>query len=167
MAPLWGERHQLIELRRWPAAVLVLATLVGCETFQPASLDSLPPGSRVRALLTDHGAERMGELRRGGDDERVEGMLMSTGPDSLVLEVWRTDLATAAVFDPGRVRVPLGRADVLQISERQFSTLRTGALLAGLAGAAYLLIETIWNGAGGTVDGGGGGPAIQLLPWGG
>lgn len=144
---------------------LLLTTLLlsaGCYTFRPASIESLPPGSTVRARLSPAGTAEVTALT-GEPSERIEGSFVRLGPDSIVLEVWRNDLRAAGpVFAPGRLEVPVARRHVLSVSEKRLSYLRTGALSAALGLGLYQLYRLLWADAGGSTTGTPtpGGPAI-------
>lgn len=120
----------------------------GCYTYRAAPPESLPAGAAVRARLSPAGAE--GVMRLTGDlSPRVEGILVGSGPDSVVLEVWRTDLRTGRTFQPGLVRVAVPRPEVLEVNRKQLSPVRTGALAALVGVGAYQLYRVLWDDAGG------------------
>jgi len=138
--------------------------LGGCATYHETSLEALTVGGEVRARLSDSGSRRLEEVTAGNDSDQVDGTLAGVGADSLVLEVWRSDLVTGGAFRPGRVRVPFQRGEVIEIQERRVSYLRTGVLLGAVVVAGAVLIsESIGGGRAGG-QGGGGGPEITLLP---
>ena len=141
---------------RVSALALLLLACSGCHTFEPATLESLAPGHAVRASLSAAGAERVRE-RIGEGAPLLEGTFVTADPESVLFEVWRTDLALRT-FQPGRIEVPLPRGEIVGLERRRLSLLRTGALGVGIAGGIYLLLRAVWGDAGGFlgVDGGDG-----------
>lgn len=148
--------------------VLALSVAVGgCSTYAPTTLPELSPGSRVRVQIDPAVIGRVQEITRSNEDAVLDGSVVGVTADSLTLAVWRTDVLStrAAGFNPGTVQVPLERSDVVTVSRREVSAVRTGLLGALLAGVAYFVVHEAFGGSGGgIVDGGGGGPDIILLP---
>jgi hypothetical protein len=131
----------------------------GCYTFRSTDVEAVRTGMELRASLTPSGTESVGAMT-GERHTSVVGTLARLRTDSLVLSVWRSDLA-ASNFAPGRVDLPLRRDQVAGLEERRLSPARTGGLLTGVAGGLFLLVRVVWQGVGGGPgDGGGGGPVI-------
>lgn len=140
-----------------PALVL---TCTGCYTFRPAAPESLLPGTAVRTLLSPSEAERVTGMMGRSSGAVVHGTLLRIGPDSLVVEVWRTDFQGGRAFSPGRVGLALERNRILELEEKRLSYWRTGGVASGAAVGLYLLIRAVWGGAGGGLEGGGPGNGI-------
>lgn len=132
---------------------LALLACAGCYSFQPAPIESLLAGSAVRAHLNQRGVQQVAALT-GESTDQVDGTLVRTHADTVVLSIWRADLGDQLAFDPGRVQLLLQRQDLARVAERRISYLKTGALAAGIAGGLYLLIQTLWDSAGGGAGGG-------------
>lgn len=145
-------------------SLLGLLVLGGCYTFRPATVETLPPGALVRARLSPAGAEEVRSLT-GDPTDRVEGSFVRLSPDSLVLEVWRTDLRSERAFAPGRMRLPLPTQHVVDVTEKRLSYGRTGAVTAALALGVYQVYRLLAADAGGTSTGAPdpGGPTIIIL----
>jgi len=139
----------------------VLALLGGCYTLRPAAIESLPAGATVRARLTPAGTENVSALT-GRESPRLEGRFVRANPDTVLLDVWRTDLRLGRDFAPGRLPVSLPRRDVVEVAEKRLSLVRTGAVAAVLGVGAYQIYRLLASGAGGTSTGtpGAGGPSI-------
>ena len=149
---------------RWNVrtGLLLLAPFLlcaGCYTFDAAAIESVRPGMDVRARLSAVGRERVTDLtgdRRG----TVDGSLVRTDAETVVLSVWRTDLL-ASNFEPGRLELPLQRDDIVRLERKRLSVPRTGGVFAGMAAGLYLLVRFLWEGAGGgSLPGDGGGDDI-------
>lgn len=121
----------------------------GCYTYRPVAVESLPAGSTVRARLSPAGSVEVAALT-GEPTERIEGSFVRMSPDTLVLEIWRTDLRTERAFAPGRLQLPLQKRYVLDLTEKRLSYARTGAVTAALAVAAYQVYHLLAADAGGT-----------------
>jgi hypothetical protein len=134
-----------------------------CASYRPAVVEMVPAGSDVRAELAESAQETVAEFTRGPERRWVEGRLLGSSQDSVVLELWRTDVIAGAAFAPGLVRVPLGREEVLDVAVRQTSVLKTGALVAGAVGTLLFLYQ-VFEGSVGGGGGGGGGIEIDLIP---
>ena len=147
--------------------LLVVGVLAsaGCSTFKPATLDSVPLGTDVRLQLTDAGEARVEEFVGREGSEVIQGTLLRANRDSLSLETWRADMVATRSFQAGRIAVPLGRADVIGVEQKEFSAARTAGLTAALLGVGFLLITEVFGGSEGTgITGGGPGPIISLVP---
>lgn len=152
----------------WPRGALVFtlsAVFAGCSAYTQTTLDEVAPGSTVRLEVESAGAARAEEFTRSREGRLLEGSVLGVSRDSVVLSMWRTDLASSGSFRAGTIRVPLDIADVVDVSARRISVVRTGLLVSVLAGAAYVIIEGAFGGStGGAGDGSGGGPGITLIP---
>ena len=146
-----------------PLLILVSVVLAGCFTFQPSTVESVRPGGEIRAHLTNLGEDRVEEFMPRTSRGGIVGTLLRADADSVVVEVWRTDLMGSRVFQPGRIRIPMATGEVLGIDERRFAPLRTAALTAGIALAAFGLFDGLLGGRGAGVVERGGDPQISLL----
>jgi hypothetical protein len=146
-----------------PLLILASVVLVGCSTFQPSALESVRPGGEIRAHLTNLGEDRVEEFMPRTSRGGIVGTLLRADADSVVVEVWRTDLMGSRVFQPGRIRIPMATGEVLGIDERRFAALRTAALTAGIALAAFGLFDGLLGGRGAGAVERGGDPQISLL----
>lgn len=146
-------------------ALLAVAVTVGCTTYEPATLQSVRPGMGVRAQLTDAGESQVEEYVGREETEQVEGTLLGVSADSVFLELWRADMVTNRSFQAGKIRVPVERAQVLDVERKAISPARTAGLAAGLVALGYVLYSEVFGGSrGGGVGGGGGGPDITVVP---
>jgi len=148
-----------------PVVLLAVVVTVGCSTYRPATLQSVRPGMGVRAHLTDEGESQVEEYVGREESEEVEGTLLGVSADSVFLELWRADMVTNRSFQAGRIRVPVERAQVLDVEMKTISPARTAGLAAGLIALGYVLYTEVFGGSrGGGIGGGGGGPDITVVP---
>ncbi len=121
------------------AAGLALAS--GCYSYAPVRVDSLTPGQTVRVRLTPEEAMRLEEMRRT-DNRLMEGTYLETSGLQMTVntQVSRTDpmAGTRALIQT--IDVPLSQ--VVEVEERSFDRVKTGAVVAGLAaGLVWAIIE--------------------------
>lgn len=133
--------------------------LPSCYTYVPATLDSIPVGTEVRALVSTEGQVRL--LHEFGIDSRSIAGKLEAGDDQ------RVRVAVRAVYAPSTPGIPalyqrveLAPRDLLRLEMRRLDRFKTGGLLALLAATAG---TTVILAATGTFEGGsppppGGGP---------
>jgi hypothetical protein len=115
-------------------ALLSLAgavTCLGCYSYVPTTLELVPPGSEVRALVSTEGQAAI--LYGVGLDARsIVGTLESKDSDTLHFAV----RAPFAVLRPGAptdlVRFALAPRDVLHLELKRLNRLKTGSFAGAL-----------------------------------
>jgi len=141
---------------------LLLLACGGCYTYRPATLDALRPGAAVRAHLTSSGAEGVAQLT-GSNSRTLDARFVRSDRDTVVLEVWRSDMMAERAFTPGRLQVPVRRGSIDGVAEKRLSFARTGVLAAVLAVGGYQIVRLAWDRAGGSADGDGSGPGPVIV----
>ncbi len=137
----------------------------GCYSYVPTTVDAVPEGAQVRALVT---VERQAALRDqvGLNDDAVEGQVVERRSDRLLLSV-RT-ASTAEEFGSRSLyqRVEIPQADVLRVDARQVSPLKTAGIVAVASGGIVVLLLEVLGGesVSGSGNGGGGGQD-RLTGW--
>lgn len=150
--------------RRRTAAALTLAALsllvTGCYSYSPVETGTAEAGTEVRLKLNDEGVRAVraqGGRDRGG---RLQGRLVATPRDSLVLRV-AEPIREPALGGTGsatgvrhrRIAVPGSGVDAVET--RSLSLWKTGGLAAGGALALRLFLElpdVIGGGGSGPID---------------
>lgn len=131
---------------------LALATLLlpGCYVYSAGDPDLIPPGEEVRVTVTRDGASELAQVTEQVETVPViRGRLMERDNQSLMIRVPVRATGEGLRPDIGQVvRVPMG--SVLAMEQRDFSLGRTGAFVAGSAGAAALVVFAIIEASGGT-----------------
>ena len=145
-----------------PASTAVRACValaaVGCYAYTPITLDAVPVGTGVRALLS---TETQLALRDsvGLRQQTVQGTLVQRDGDRVLLAVRTGNGASALGSHALHQRVALSSRDVLQVEVRRLQRARTAGLLLGIAAAATVVaIKILGNGNPGTPGPPGGGP---------
>lgn len=146
------------------AAALGCFVLTGCYSLRPIRLDGEIAPGRVRAHLSDSGAQRVA-APLGGARTVLDARLVSATPAEITLLVPSN---TAAPEFGGEVlyqelRIPKDEIDGLQ--RRELDRVRTGVAV-GLVGlvAGFLLYQSLSGKTGGTGDSGTGGPPEARIP---
>jgi hypothetical protein len=138
--------------------VVGAAFSLGCYTYVPATLDAVPVGTEVRALLS---TEKELALRDslGVELHPLHGTLVERQDGRLLLSV-RTGIGSRELgSQPLYQRVGVTPQDVLRVDVRRLQRTKTVAFAFTLAGAGTLLaIATVAILRPGSPGGGGGGP---------
>lgn len=148
-------------IRSLATALILVLLLAGCYSYHPLESPSPSSGTRVAAELTDPGSlELAGQIGPGAIS--VRGEVVESDPDALLLAITSVmGRNEQEMFWSGeQVRIPL--TTVARVQQRRFalgkSILFGGAVLGGL----FAAVKAFTGGAsGGSVPGGGGGPAPQ------
>lgn len=119
----------------------MLATAGGCYSYAVVPLDRVPTGVAVRARISAPQADRLEELL-GHGDRQLEGRLVETGAESIILAV--PAARDGSGVSSGRIhqRVTVPRAEIFEMEVRRLDRRRTAAVTLGLAAlAAYLTMQ--------------------------
>ncbi len=145
--------------------IVVVASQLGCYMYAPATLETIPTGAHVRALITPE-AERQLLATFGVQQGRVlSGDLEGREGDQIALLVPSVPMGSGPGSRPLYQQVTLPAADVMRVDVRRVDALRTGVLVAG---AAAVMAGVVWETLGGGLFGGappGDGPPESLRGW--
>ena len=146
----------LTKYRRLPV-LLSLFVGAGCFSSQPASTGVAPEvGSRLDVVLNDVGRVTLGPSI-GQGVARIEGTLLERDSSGMTLAVKHIFLLNGGVQVWSDELVRVEDSQVLTLSLRRFSAMRTAALGAAGVGGFTLMIASGLNPFGlGGEDGGGG-----------
>jgi hypothetical protein len=136
----------------------ILCVLCGCYESVPIELNSVQPGTKIRATLTDAGADSLARYL-GPSVETVDGRLISTSDSNVAIGVTSVAMKSGQdQFWKGET-VAIPRYALSMVQQRKInkpkSLLLGGALIAALA-SLRLSGVVGGNTNGGTVGGGGG-----------
>jgi hypothetical protein len=148
------------------AGLTVTASLLsGCYTYTPVPVDLVPAGQDVRLTVNRQGAGDLAdELSLDGAAPVLIGQVTGREASSLLLRVpFRSDATGGAggVDLAQMARVPLDQ--ILGAELRQLSTGRTAGFVAGVAGAATLLLLKIIDATGSNPGDGGDDPVLAII----
>jgi hypothetical protein len=141
------------------------ALSLGCYTYLPTTLDAVPVGGEVHAVLS---TERELALQDslGVSLRPLRATLVARGDDRVLLSV-RTAVGSRELGSQGLYqRIGVAPQDVLRVDVRRLQRGKTVALALAVAAVATIAaIETVAILRPGTPDGGGGGPPEQVRHW--
>jgi hypothetical protein len=116
--------------------------VVGCYSYAPIDPAAAPVGTEVRAHISGAASDRIAPIIQQFNQRVLTGKIDENNAGAMTLEVQTgAALNSGNVIAPLMQRVPLDRADVVQLETRQLSPVRTAAMMglvaAGTALAAY------------------------------
>ncbi len=111
--------------------LIALLALTGCYSYSLAPVESVTPGSRVRARVSAAEAERLGEII-GREDRLLEGRVVSGNDDGLLLDVPSAVITAGTAVQWMNQRIELAPAALVELEIRRLDPWRT-------AGAAALI----------------------------
>ncbi len=139
---------EIFMTRRVCAVLSSIVASLGCYTYAPATLETVQPGAKIRAVLS---TEAQADLARrvGLDTRELEGELVDADATTVLIAVKvpapPTGLAAAQEL---RQRIDVPRRDVLRVDERKLDGTRTGLLMGGFAAAATVGVVLALEGGG-------------------
>lgn len=142
---------------------LLVATLSGCHTFQPASLEDLAPGVGVRARVSGAFADSLRSILPG-EDRVFEGTYVEARGSAIYIDVPVMSEYQGMRLQTLRQRIEIPENAFVEIEQKSLSRSRTG-LAAGavvVAGVA-LVIAQLSADSGGGVPPGTGGPVDAVV----
>jgi hypothetical protein len=137
----------------------------GCYSYAPTTLDAVPEGAQVRAIIT---TERQAALRSqiGMNDDTVAGEVVEKRSDRLLLSVRTASTADGLGNRSLYQRVEIPQQDVLRVDVRKVSPAKTAGIVAVTSGGVVLLLNQVLGEQNpGDSDGGGGGPPESVTGW--
>jgi len=146
--------------------VAAMASQLGCYTYAPATLETVPDGAHVRALITPE-AERQLLATFGVQQGRtLSGDLEGRVGDQINLLVPSVPIGSGPGSRPLYQQVTVSAADVLRVDIRRVDLFRTGVMVAGAAAAAAAVVWEAFGGGFFTGTPSGDGPAESQRGWG-
>lgn len=124
------------------SALLSLFVFAGCFSLQPVDTGVAPEvGSRLEVALNDQGRATLGPAIGHGVD-RIDGMLQERDSSGMTLAVKHMFLLNGGVQVWSDEPVRIERSQVLTVSLRRFSAVRTAALgAAGVGGLGLMVVS--------------------------
>jgi hypothetical protein len=142
-----------------------MAASLACYRFDPATFETVPEGSTVRALLSPSANDQV-RARHNVQGPTLGGTVMPSNGQTLSL--WVASAPTTSEFGvkPLYQQVDVARSDVLRVDVRRLDIGRTAMVAA--AGAAVAVVvgrAAVRGGTGGSGPGGGPGPSESRRGW--
>ena len=130
-------------------------SMTGCYVFTPTTIAVLPVSTPVTVELTLGGTVALQPVL-GQNVNEVEGTVLRSNADSLVVAVENTYTTTRQKFASSGTQVSLPRTFVQQVKVRRFSRKRTAIFVAGsVAGVAVAAAAISASGSNSGDTGGG------------
>ena len=129
-------------IRRGAFLALLISSLSGCFRYTPMELDAIPDGENVRVYVTRTVVETVGEVMTLSEPI-LRGRVTRRDPETLFIRVptgvRQVGFHSAEIGQD--VTIPL--RDIIAIERRRLDRIGTGALVAGTAGAAAVVLFVI------------------------
>jgi hypothetical protein len=139
--------------------------LLGCYTYVPATLDAVPVGTEVQALLSTE-AEGVLHDSLGLTFRPLRGTVVDREQRRVLIAVRTSSGSPAFGSQPMYQRIGVAPQDILRVDVRRLHRSKTGALVVTVALAATLAtLGALGKLSPGGRNGGGGGPAEQVVGW--
>ena len=111
------------------------ALSLGCFAYVPADLETVPVGSRVRAMLSSEGQADLRD-RTALDLQVINGTLVEKTQDRVLLAVpSATATSDAGFLTTLHQRIDVPRQHIARVDRRELHELKTGVLIGAVAGA--------------------------------
>ncbi len=154
-------RHRLGEYHiGMRGSLILLPFLAACYTHAPIGPNALRAGTSIRARVNAATAEQIEPLLGLNNARLLSGVVITTSPDTLIVEVpttVRAEIGSSVQTLKQRVAIP--RASIFELETRKIDRLRTGLVVGSaslLAGA--LIFRAVHGGPGDDRPPGGGEP---------
>ncbi|MBT8488193.1 MAG: hypothetical protein KJO65_05105 [Gemmatimonadetes bacterium] len=148
-----------------PIALILVGT--GCHTFQPASVDTVAPGERVRVRVTGAFSDSLATLLQREDARTFEATVVSEAGTSMFLDVPVQQELRGMRFETLNQRVEVPTSAFVDLETKRLdkgrSLLAGGALAAAIG--AFVVIELSKESGGGQLPGTPGGPVDAIVSW--
>jgi len=131
-------------LRRTTLCVAAAALSLGCYTYVPTTMDVVPVGARVHALLSSE-AEAALHDSLGLDLRALSGTLVERQDTRLLFQVRTASGAPTFGSQPLYQRIAVSPQDVLRVDVRRVSGFKTAALVTAFAGAAVVVAVEVFG----------------------
>ena len=134
---------------RAKSLLLLLPFCTACYTYAPVELNSVTPGTMVRARIAADQIDRVEPLV-GRSSRVLDGVLVDAGRDTLLIEVpAATRTTTGGGIQVLNQRLSIPRSGVTEVELKKLSRGRTmGLIAAGTVAIGYIIIDALNIGPG-------------------
>ncbi|HWP36042.1 MAG TPA: hypothetical protein VNL18_00670 [Gemmatimonadales bacterium] len=144
--------------RRTLLGLLLLATGVpGCYRYEPVTLDAVPQGATIRAVLSPAASAALMERQGISSGRHLEGTVLED--HGATLSLWVASVPASREFGSGVLyqQVDVLKSDVLRVDLRELDRGKTTFLAVGGAAAVAVVARAALSGGTGESNSGGGG----------
>lgn len=145
---------------------LILAT-AGCHTYQPASVETVAPGERVRVRVTGAFSDSLATILQRDDARTFEATVVSDTDTSMFLDVPVQQELRGMRFETLNQRVEVPTSAFVDVETKRLDkgrSLLAGGVLAAAIGT-FVVIELSKESGGGNLPGNPGGPVDAIVSW--
>jgi hypothetical protein len=145
-------------MRRVPGLRLLLAAIcaLGCYRYAPATLDAVPQGATIRAVLSPAASAQLRERHGITGGRHLDGTVLED--HGAAVSLWVTSAPVSREFGAGILyqQVDVLKTDILRVDLRELDRGKTtAAAIGGVVLVAVVAREVL---AGGSGESSGGGP---------
>ena len=120
--------------RHRPLALLVTVVIPACYTYAPVEPGNIQPGVGVRARVSGAAADRLAPLLGTSNPRLVDGRLVDTRADTIIVEVPTVIQASiGGSVETLHQRISIPRSELVELETRRLDRLRTAAIAGGVA----------------------------------
>lgn len=150
------------------ATVGIAVLAFGCYEYVPTTMEAVPEGARIRAVLTADGRRLLNQrFQFRNEDETIEGELVDRTGGQVRLFVSSVPLGEAYGGRPLYQQVELPEQDIVRVELRRLDLSRTGLLVGGVAAlATAVTVRVLTGGEPGRPPRGGVEPPERVAPGG-
>lgn len=150
------------------ATVGMAVLTFGCYEYVPTTMEAVPEGARIRAVLTADGRRLLNQrFQFRNEDQTIEGELVDRTGSQVRLFVPSVPLGEAYGGRPLYQQVELPAQDIVRIELRRLDVSRTGLLVGGVAVVAgAVTVRILTGGEPGRPPRDGGEPPERVAPGG-
>lgn len=149
------------------ATLVLVPFLAACYAHAPIEPTALKAGTSIRARVNAATAEQLEPLLGLSNARLLSGVIITTSPDTLIVEVPTTVRAeVGSSVQTLKQRVAIPRSSIFELETRRVDRFRTGLAVGSatlLAGA--LIVRGVFGGPGSDRPPGGGEPPEFRFPF--
>jgi hypothetical protein len=120
----------------------LLLALTGCYSYTVAPPEEVPVGAAIRARISAAEAERVSLVVQQGKDRVLEGALVQSDPESLLISVASEGGTFGSSATRLHQRLTIPRSEIFELEVRRLDPWRTaGVVAAATAVASYIVIR--------------------------
>jgi hypothetical protein len=145
--------------------VVVLLVQAGCYVYVPTTIDAVPDGAGIRALVSSEAEDRIRSTYGINNGRTLTGSLLSRDREQVSLYLPSVPMGTGLGTKVLYQQIPVAKGDILRIDARRLDAFRTG--FAAVGAAAVLVVaarHAFVGGQGGPPSGGGGSTDARSVP---
>ena len=128
----------------------------GCYRLEPVTLDAVPQGSKIRAVLSPAASDQL-RLRHGIDGRQLDATVLAI--QGAAVSLWVASVPLSREFGAGPLyqQVDVLKSDILRVDRRELDGSKTAFVAVGGAAVLGAVARATFLGPSGSSNNGGGG----------